>query len=141
VRTKDLKILQSSVLTVDDKNSAVYHALTLHKESPEAVRHEGGRSQMQGGKNWFLPKEINANGSLLRLSLAGNLEKPLMSPYGTKWRERGYVAHRIMEGHVYFLNLVEIPRRSIIVCFLSHRSATTPSLLCSARSYQHCWNF
>jgi hypothetical protein len=26
----------------------------------------------------------------LRLSLAGNLEKPLMSLYGTEWRERGY---------------------------------------------------
>jgi hypothetical protein len=24
------------------------------------------------------------------LSLAGNLEKPLMSLYGTEWRERGY---------------------------------------------------
>jgi hypothetical protein len=28
---------------------------------------------------------------LLRLSWAGNLEKPLMSLYGTEWRERGYV--------------------------------------------------
>ncbi len=27
---------------------------------------------------------------LLRLSLAGNLEKPLISLYGTEWRERGY---------------------------------------------------
>jgi hypothetical protein len=27
---------------------------------------------------------------LLRLSLAGNLEKPLMSLYGTEWRERGF---------------------------------------------------
>ncbi len=27
---------------------------------------------------------------LLRLSLAGNLEKPLMSLYGTEWREHGY---------------------------------------------------
>jgi hypothetical protein len=27
---------------------------------------------------------------LLRLSLAGYLEKPLMSLYGTEWRERGY---------------------------------------------------
>jgi hypothetical protein len=94
-----------------------------------------GRSQMQGGKNWILPKEINANrffwdshwleiwknhccpsrgptgGSvatdsgwskqdfaerdkskpvLLRLSLAGNLEKLLMSLYGTEWWECGY---------------------------------------------------
>jgi hypothetical protein len=50
-----------------------------------------GRSQMQGGKNWILPKEINATGSvLLRLSLAGNLEKPLTSLYGTEWRDRSY---------------------------------------------------
>jgi hypothetical protein len=34
------------------------------------------RSQMQGGKNWILPKELNAN------SL--NLEKPLMSLYWTE---------------------------------------------------------
>ncbi len=27
---------------------------------------------------------------LQRLSLAGNLEKPPMSLYGTEWRERGY---------------------------------------------------
>jgi hypothetical protein len=27
---------------------------------------------------------------LLRLSLARNLEKPLISLHGTKWRERGY---------------------------------------------------
>ncbi len=27
---------------------------------------------------------------LLRLSLAGNLEKPLISLYGSEWRERGY---------------------------------------------------
>jgi hypothetical protein len=26
----------------------------------------------------------------LRLSLAKNLEKPLVSLYGTEWRERGY---------------------------------------------------
>jgi hypothetical protein len=46
-----------------------------------------GRSQMQGGKNGILPKEIPI---LLRLSLAGNLEKPLISLYGTELRERGY---------------------------------------------------
>jgi hypothetical protein len=49
-----------------------------------------GRFQMQGGKNWILPKKINAKPVLLGLSLAGNLVKPLMSLYGTKWRERGY---------------------------------------------------
>ncbi len=48
-----------------------------------------GRSQMQGGKNRTLPKEINANRFFCD-SLAGNLENPLMSLYGTEWRERGY---------------------------------------------------
>ncbi len=46
--------------------------------------------KLQRGKNWILPKEINAN-RLFWLSLAGNLEKPLMSLYRTEWRERGYV--------------------------------------------------
>jgi hypothetical protein len=45
-----------------------------------------GRSQMQGGKNWFLPKEINAK----RFFRDSHLAKPLMSLYGTEWRERGY---------------------------------------------------
>jgi hypothetical protein len=44
-----------------------------------------GRFQMQGGKNWNLPKPV-----LLGLSLAGNLVKPLLALYGTEWRERGY---------------------------------------------------
>jgi hypothetical protein len=48
------------------------------------------RSQIKGGKNRTLPKEINADRPvLLRLSLAGNLEKPLMSLHGTKWRAHG----------------------------------------------------
>ncbi len=38
-----------------------------------------------GGKSWILPKPV-----LLELSLVGNLEKTLMSLYGTKWKERGY---------------------------------------------------
>ncbi len=45
---------------------------------------------MQGGKNWILPKDINAKPVLLGLALAGNLVKPLMSLYGTEWRVRGY---------------------------------------------------
>jgi hypothetical protein len=39
---------------------------------------------MQGGKNWILPKEVKGKPVLLRLSLAGNLEKQLMSLYGTR---------------------------------------------------------
>ncbi len=34
---------------------------------------------MQGGKNWILLKDMNANRVLLRLSLAGNLVNPLSS--------------------------------------------------------------
>jgi hypothetical protein len=50
-----------------------------------------GRFQMQGGKNWFLPKEMNANRFFWDShALAGNLVKPLLSLYGTEWRERGY---------------------------------------------------
>jgi hypothetical protein len=49
-----------------------------------------GRSQIQGGKNWILPKETKCKPVPLRLSLAENLEIPLMSLYGTEWRERGY---------------------------------------------------
>ncbi len=49
-----------------------------------------GRSQMQGGKNWILPKEANANRFFRESLLAINLEKPLLCLYGTEWRERGY---------------------------------------------------
>ncbi len=50
-----------------------------------------GRFQMQGGKNWILPKYVGqCKPVLLGLSLAGNLVKPLLSLYGTEWRERGY---------------------------------------------------
>jgi hypothetical protein len=42
---------------------------------------------MQGGKNWILPKVMNANPFF---SDSHWLEKPLMSLYGTEWRERGY---------------------------------------------------
>jgi hypothetical protein len=43
-----------------------------------------GRSQMQGGKNRICRKRDECKPVLLRLSLAGNLEKPLMSLYGTE---------------------------------------------------------
>jgi hypothetical protein len=43
---------------------------------------------MQDGKNWILTKEINAKGVLLRLSLARNLDKTVMSLFGNKWRKR-----------------------------------------------------
>jgi hypothetical protein len=33
-----------------------------------------GRFPMHGGKNWILPKDVNANPVFLRLSLTGNLD-------------------------------------------------------------------
>jgi hypothetical protein len=47
------------------------------------------RSQMQGGKKLDFVERNESKPVLLRLSLAGNLEKPLLSLYGTKWREHG----------------------------------------------------
>jgi hypothetical protein len=50
-----------------------------------------GRFQMQGGKNWFLPKEMNANRFFWDshwLEIWSN--HALMSLYVTEWRERGY---------------------------------------------------
>jgi hypothetical protein len=48
-----------------------------------------GRSQMQGDKNWiFFAERDLCKPVLLGLSLAGNVEKPLMSLYGTEWKER-----------------------------------------------------
>ncbi len=47
-----------------------------------------GRSQMQGGKNWIW--EINANRFFWDSHWAGNLDKPILSLYGTELRERGY---------------------------------------------------
>jgi hypothetical protein len=50
-----------------------------------------GRSQMQGGKNCMdFPERYQCKPVLLRLSLVGNLEKPLFPLYETEWRERGY---------------------------------------------------
>ncbi len=45
---------------------------------------------MRRGKNWILQKRHKCKPLRLRLSLTVNLEKPLMSLYGTEWRERGY---------------------------------------------------
>ncbi len=47
------------------------------------------RSQMQGEKLDFSDRD-KCKPVFLRLSLAGNLEKSLMSLFGTEWRERGY---------------------------------------------------
>jgi hypothetical protein len=55
----------------------------------EAVRHE--REISNAGRKKLDFSEIDQGKPvLLRLSLAGNLVKPLLSLYGTEWRERGY---------------------------------------------------
>jgi|LakMenEpi03Aug12_release.lakeMendotaPanAssembly.Ray.scaffolds.fasta_scaffold710082_1 hypothetical protein len=66
-----------------------------------------GRSQIQGGKTWILPKEINKP-VLLRLSLAGNLENMHlcdMSLYGIEWRERAMDSGR----KPVFVNILRSP--------------------------------
>ena len=45
---------------------------------------------MQGDKNWILPKEMNANRFFLDSHWLEIWSKPLLSLYGTEWRERGY---------------------------------------------------
>ncbi len=45
---------------------------------------------MQGGKNWILPKQINANRFFWDSHWLESLVKPLLSLYRTEWRERGY---------------------------------------------------
>jgi hypothetical protein len=49
-----------------------------------------GRFQLQGGKKLVFAERDERKPVLLGLSLAGNLVKPLLSLYGTEWRERGY---------------------------------------------------
>ncbi len=57
-------------------------------------------SDAKGGQNWILPNEINAPVHL-RLSLARKLGKPVMSLYGTKWRDRGFG----LRGLILFVSL------------------------------------
>jgi hypothetical protein len=56
---------------------------------PEVVRHEREISNAGRYKLDFAERD-KCKPVLLRLSLAGNLEKPLRSLYGTEWRELGY---------------------------------------------------
>jgi len=56
---------------------------------PEAVRHEQQISNA-GWKKLNFAERDKWKPVLLRLSLARNLEKPLISLFGTEWRERGY---------------------------------------------------
>jgi hypothetical protein len=56
--------------------------------NPEAVRHEQAISDAGWSKGDLTETDIYRP-VLLRLSLASNLEKQVMSLYGTEWRERG----------------------------------------------------
>jgi hypothetical protein len=65
------------------------------------------RSQMQGGKNWILPKEINAN-RFFETLIGGK------SLYGTEWRERGYgLGRNCLLGHAICTSIfgLEIERK------------------------------
>jgi hypothetical protein len=55
----------------------------------EAVRHEGEISNA-GRKKLDFAEIVQCKPVLLRLSLAGNLVKPLLSLHGIEWREHGY---------------------------------------------------
>ncbi len=59
-----------------------------------------GRFQMQGGKNWILPKEMNANRFFWDFHwLEIWSVKSLLSLYGTEWRERGYgLSRKVWNG-------------------------------------------
>jgi hypothetical protein len=52
-----------------------------------------GIFQMQGGKKLDFAEidQFQCKPVLLGLSFAGYLVKPLLSLYGTEWRERGYI--------------------------------------------------
>jgi hypothetical protein len=60
-----------------------------------------GRSRSQGGKNWILPKEMNANRFFRDSHWLDIWKKPLMVLYGIEWRERGYGLQHIYQGKPY----------------------------------------
>ena len=63
----------------------------IYKNRKELRRYDmNGRFKMQGGKKLDFAEIDQCKPVLLGLSLAGNLVKPLLSLYGTEWRERGY---------------------------------------------------
>jgi hypothetical protein len=66
-------------------------------------------------------------GSTETLFLAGNLKKPLMSLYGTEWRESGYGLRYCMNKHVF--RLIG-PDKFVLFdpCRLSRGSGGTASL-------------
>jgi hypothetical protein len=81
------------------------------------------RFQMQGGKNRTLPKVMNTN-RFFRNSLAGNLEKPLLSLYGTEWRERGYGLEFLVVPDVAQGTTAAILNGALHACQLHSRTCT-----------------
>jgi hypothetical protein len=63
--------------------------ITIFSFFPEVIRHEREISNAER-KNPDFTERNERKPVLLGLSLAGNLVKPLLSLYGTEWRERGY---------------------------------------------------
>jgi hypothetical protein len=65
---------------------------TVTSHSPEPIAKNSCRSQLPGWSklDFAEKKRDKCKTVLLRLSLAGNLEKPLLSFCRAEWRERGY---------------------------------------------------
>jgi hypothetical protein len=83
----ELRVVSAPACRKVDPRSHLGRALGGHLT--EAVRHEREISNA-GNLKLDFAERYKCKPVLLRLSLAGNLEKPLMSLYGTEWRERGY---------------------------------------------------
>jgi hypothetical protein len=73
---------------------------SLHLRSPEA------RAMNPGWSKLDFAERHKCKPVLLSLSLAGNLEKPLMSLYGTKWRE-----HKLRKKKIKFSSYIRKFRR------------------------------
>jgi hypothetical protein len=86
-----------------------------------------GRSQITGWSKLDFAERDKCKPVLLRLSLAGNQEKLLMSLYETEWREHGYGLRYYMNEHVFPLTEPDI---FVLFdpCRLSRGSGGTASL-------------
>jgi hypothetical protein len=75
---------------------------------------------MQGGKKLDFAERDKCKPGLLRLSLAGNLEKPLMSLFRTEWRQRGYELSKSSDVKGGWGG-VQLPLNTFKVNFETHR--------------------
>jgi hypothetical protein len=84
---------------------------------------------MQRGKNWILLKEMNAN-RFFWDSHWLDLVKPLISLYGTEWRDRGYGLRLCRTASGYYAYAALMPSAVYIhdngACTKSPRSLTAP---------------